>query len=154
MDNNRFLPAPATTYKTHDICSYHTRVGFVHFCFYVEFLPVDSEPTLPHGEHIYAAAKSADNAIEMIKEHFKSINVAVKDIVLFSGGDFVRQKDPSRTLGFKKAVVIKTHRAQDVLEMMGAFEDGGDRYQEFVRLVADKSGVTTKQLNSELDFFV
>lgn len=51
-------------------------------------------------------------------------------------------------------VPYKSESASKVLQLMDAFEDGEDRYQEFVKQVAAESNISVKTLEAELEPFV
>jgi Ca2+-binding EF-hand superfamily protein len=50
--------------------------------------------------------------------------------------------------------IIKTENAAKVLQLMDSTEDGGDRYNEFVSLIAKENGISVSQLEAELDPFI
>ncbi len=50
--------------------------------------------------------------------------------------------------------IPKTNNAQRVLQLMDSEENGNNRYQEFVKLVAKDVGISTQQLGSELEPFI
>ncbi|MFM2668536.1 hypothetical protein AAFX24_27735 [Vibrio mediterranei] len=51
-------------------------------------------------------------------------------------------------------VPYKSESASKVLQLMDAYEDGEDRYQEFVKQVAAESNISVKTLEAELEPFV
>ncbi len=149
-----YLPAAASPFTRNEIASYHTKEGFTHYAFYVEIENKNNEGHIPHGVQIFAVAKTATDAKAMVEEHFQNIHVVYTQVTQMPGCDFVRQENPSQTLGFNKAVSIKTILAQQVLEMMDSFDDGESKYQESVSLVALQAGITKKQLHNQLNDFI
>jgi hypothetical protein len=65
-------------------------------------------------------------------------------------GQFLNNSDRLST----QEKVVKTQGAQKVLSLMDFFEDGDDRYCEFVKLVSTETGITIEQLNKELEPFI
>lgn len=51
-------------------------------------------------------------------------------------------------------MVNKTPNAKRVLQLMDSDEDGDERYDEFVELVAREAGISILQLESELEPFI
>ena len=52
------------------------------------------------------------------------------------------------------SIITKTDNAQKVLVLMGSYDDGQERYLEFVLKVAKEAGITREQLEKELDPFI
>ncbi len=48
----------------------------------------------------------------------------------------------------------KSASAQKVLELMDGEEDGGGRYEKFVKEVATEAGISISQLENELESFI
>ena len=53
-----------------------------------------------------------------------------------------------------EAKVIKSKSASKVLQLMDKFEDGADRYMEFVKKISKEDNISIKQLEKELDSFI
>jgi Ca2+-binding EF-hand superfamily protein len=54
----------------------------------------------------------------------------------------------------EKKEPVKTKSAKKVLQLMDKYEDGSDRYMEFVKKVAKEDKISVKQLEKELDPFI
>ncbi len=112
-----------------------------------------------NGQFIYCISQDVDTSRMMVDEHYKSIGVSVAEIKLIEpkttkNSDIEYLSRPSQILGYSEGVIPKTANAQKVLQMMDAEEDGDSRYQEFVGIVANEAGITTAQLDKELDPFI
>ena len=51
-------------------------------------------------------------------------------------------------------MTIKTPNAKRVLQLMDSYEDGANRYCEFIKLVSKEANITTEQLEEELNPFI
>ena len=54
----------------------------------------------------------------------------------------------------EKKEPVKTKSAKKVLQLMDKYEDGPNRYMEFVKKVAKEDKISVKQLEKELDPFI
>ncbi len=137
--------------------------GFELTHFWAEFVsPTDFGNPLSaevNGQFIYCISQSVETSRVMVDEHYKSIGVACAEIKLIEpkttkNSDIKYLSHPSKILGYSEGVIPKTVNAKKVLRMMDSEEDGDSRYQEFVSIVANEAGITTAQLDKELEPFI
>lgn len=137
--------------------------GFELAHFWAEFVtPTDFGSPLSvtvNGQFIYCISQDIETSRVMVDEYYKSIGVSLAEVKLVEpkstkNSDINYLYNPSQILGYSEGVIPKTDGAQKVLQMMDSEEDGESRYQEFVDIVASESGITTAQLDKELDPFI
>ncbi|MBD77971.1 MAG: hypothetical protein CL840_03370 [Crocinitomicaceae bacterium] len=145
------------------IAEYVFKTGFELLHFWAEFVtPTDfgkNDGVSVNGQFIHCISDDVEKARVMIDEHYKSIGVSCKEIELVKprttkNSDLKYLSNPTQVLGYDGAVTAKTESAKKVLQLMDSEEDGGCRYQEFVRQVSNEDGISYEQLEAELDPFV